>query len=348
MKIKILFIIISVVCSTALFAQLKVLPNGNLGIGTSSPTQKLHVVGNSYFTGNVGIGTNSPAFKLDTRGEIRFGMWEGTWESIRIDWQSENGSAAIFPEQSWYLHLGKPNKGIGNIYVHWLHSYLFSSTSDEKAKENINKLENPIEKIKQISGYTYNYKTNIFSESIPKDELSKLTKIQIGFLAQELATTFPELVVKPDTNNEFYEIHYDGMIPVLLEAIKEQQSQIDSLKQELSYINNTNQTKSGERTDTDNSNNEYNYLESSILLYQNAPNPFSEETVIKCFIPQTIQNAQLCIYNMNGTLMHCIQVNERGESNIVIQGGQLLQGIYTYLIIADGRASETKQMILTK
>lgn len=83
-------------------------------------------------------------------------------------------------------------------------------------------------------------------------------------------------------------------------------------------------------------------------MYQNAPNPFSEETVIKCFIPQTIQNAQLCIYNMNGTLMHCIPVNERGESNIVIQGGQLLQGIYTYLIIADGRASEVKQMILTK
>jgi len=38
--------------------------DGDLGIGTASPNQKLHVVGNSYITGNVGIGTSSPSYKL--------------------------------------------------------------------------------------------------------------------------------------------------------------------------------------------------------------------------------------------------------------------------------------------
>ena len=43
--------------------------NGNLGIGTASPTQKFHVVGNSYFNGNVGIGTDSPQKKLHVQGD---------------------------------------------------------------------------------------------------------------------------------------------------------------------------------------------------------------------------------------------------------------------------------------
>src|SRR5574344_254623 len=41
-------------------------------------------------------------------------------------------------------------------------------------------------------------------------------------------------------------------------------------------------------------------------------------------------------------------INERGNCEIQIQAGQLPAGIYTYILIADGKASETKQMILTK
>ena len=43
--------------------------NGNFGIGTNSPTQKLHVAGNSYFNGNVGIGTTDPIKKLHVQGD---------------------------------------------------------------------------------------------------------------------------------------------------------------------------------------------------------------------------------------------------------------------------------------
>ncbi len=42
--------------------------SGNVGIGTTTPTQKLHVEGNTYVSGNVGIGTTTPAVKLDVQG----------------------------------------------------------------------------------------------------------------------------------------------------------------------------------------------------------------------------------------------------------------------------------------
>jgi hypothetical protein len=59
------------------------LNNGDVGIGTS-PTQKLHVVGNSYFNGNVGINISSPTYKLDVKGTARFAILGQGWDEIRI------------------------------------------------------------------------------------------------------------------------------------------------------------------------------------------------------------------------------------------------------------------------
>ena len=50
----------------------------------------------------------------------------------------------------------------------------------------------------------------------------------IGVLAQDIKEVFPELVSKDD--NEMLAVNYQGLVPVLINALKEQQSEIDELK----------------------------------------------------------------------------------------------------------------------
>ena len=50
----------------------------------------------------------------------------------------------------------------------------------------------------------------------------------------------------------------------------------------------------------------------------------------------------------NSSRLKCITVTERGMTTVQIHAGQLASGVYTYLIIGDGKASDAKQMILTK
>jgi hypothetical protein len=53
---------------------------------------------------------------------------------------------------------------------------------------------------------------------------------KIGLLAQEVQSVFPELVKTANNSDGTLSLNYQGMIPVLLNAIKEQQAQIDELK----------------------------------------------------------------------------------------------------------------------
>jgi hypothetical protein len=89
--------------------------------------------------------------------------------------------------------------------------------SDARYKKNITALSGSLDKIKQLRGVSYNW----------IDE-QKGTTEQIGFIAQEVEKVFPQLV---HSNKEGYKsVAYSHMIPALLEAIKEQQQQIDELR----------------------------------------------------------------------------------------------------------------------
>ena len=90
-----------------------------------------------------------------------------------------------------------------------------SINSDARLKANIISLGATLSKLLQIDGKSYTMK---------KD---KSEKQKIGLLAQDIEKVFPELVSE---SNGIKSVNYQGLVPVLINALKEQQSEIDELK----------------------------------------------------------------------------------------------------------------------
>jgi hypothetical protein len=146
-----------------------------------------------------------------------------------------------------------------------------------------------------------------------------------------------------EVNDETLGIRMSDFIPLLVKGFQEQQIQIDSLESIINELRSSKSTiKAAQIIGTEED------IEMETKLFQNAPNPFSEQTNIRFEIPTTIQNAQLQIYNMNGTLLKNIQVNQRSESNVTINANEFAAGMYLYSLVADGKIVDTKQMLLTE
>lgn len=132
-----------------------------------------------------------------------------------------NGSATIFTVTS---NATSSNTGStivardesGNFTAGIITATDFNSTSDINLKTNIKPILSPLSKLLQLNGVTFNWK---------KDD-----RPSVGVIAQEVEKVFPELV--NETEN-FKTVNYDGLIGLLIEAIKEQQQQIDELKKQV-------------------------------------------------------------------------------------------------------------------
>jgi hypothetical protein len=94
-------------------------------------------------------------------------------------------------------------------------------SSDERLKDNIVKLQNPIQKIKQLNGVEFDW----------NDNQDTYKGHDIGVIAQEVEKVLPELVTTRD--NGYKAVRYEKIVALLIEAIKDQQSQIDELKSKL-------------------------------------------------------------------------------------------------------------------
>ncbi|MBW1898139.1 MAG: tail fiber domain-containing protein [Deltaproteobacteria bacterium] len=101
------------------------------------------------------------------------------------------------------------------------YSGTWTQSSDERFKKNIEPLRNSIDKIEQLNGVSYELR----KEEFPEKNFSN--RKQIGLIAQDVEKVLPELV---RTDSEGYKsVAYQNMVPVLIEAIKEQQDEIEDL-----------------------------------------------------------------------------------------------------------------------
>ena len=91
-----------------------------------------------------------------------------------------------------------------------------NSTSDINLKENIHSIDDPLGKVMQINGVGFRWKDT-------KEDA-------IGVIAQDIEEVIPEIV---KNNDHIKTVNYNGLIGVLIEAIKEQQRQILELKAQI-------------------------------------------------------------------------------------------------------------------
>jgi hypothetical protein len=91
-------------------------------------------------------------------------------------------------------------------------------TSDERLKDNKLLIPNALAKLKQISGYEFDW----------NDKQNSYTGHDVGVIAQEIEKVLPELVITRD--NGYKAVKYEKIVALLIEAIKEQQIEIEELK----------------------------------------------------------------------------------------------------------------------
>jgi len=349
-----LFFVLLLLCNS-IYAQVEVKSTGNLAIGNPGAP-------NAYI--NV-LTFDRSAYRITEKFPFDYGSVTPVQveNSTTVVHQVIHNIHGVGQSINFYV------RGSGDIWAkgQWVNG------SDISFKEDIQKIESPLDKILKLRGITYQNKLKpktpfVFKEDVAKDgdsdmwdaaserpapEVEKqiyaeIEMPRIGFIAQEVEEIIPE-VVKTQTDGT-KGIAYMELIAVLVEAMKEQQSQIQELQVEVGMLksivlpdaslrSSTNETETTGITDP---------VIALCKLYQNAPNPFTQDTQIKYYLPENVKVAQLCIYNLQGTQIKQILITQRGEGLQLLSGSELTAGMYLYALIVDGKEVDTKRMILTK
>lgn len=165
-----------------------------------------------------------------------------------------------------------------------------------------------------------------------------------GFLAQNVKDVFPQLV--HTDNSGYMYVDYIGLIPILVQSINELKAELAAVKAEKQDEETTPTMLQAVPQQA--VQNELEASLSAAKLYQNAPNPWSSETVIRYSLPQSVATACIYIYDMQGLQLKSIPAEGRGESQVTLTARDLKAGMYLYALVADGQLIDSKQMILTK
>jgi hypothetical protein len=339
---------------------------GNIGIGTVNPTYYRLAVdsgmvyingsvdsstlssGTNFFTGGPGRGLQLGSGDSDFGGMVmsHYGSDNNDFTVYFGDNQSGSGNDMRFAFAQWngsvhqlieYMRLTKAgNLGIGTnnptakltvfngtttgTYTTsgWVHS------SDGRLKSNVQKITNALDIVNKLNGVYYNWKND------------NAAGRQVGFIAQDVRKVLPEVVTGKEGNiakGETLSMAYQNIVPVLVEAIKEQTAKIDEkdaaiedLKSRIEKLEALLQVK----TSAD--------IKAGFNLAQNQPNPFTTATTIQYSIDKA-GTVSLNLYNADGQKVKTLENNykEKGSYQYNLNGAGLKAGTYVYTLLLNGR-----------
>jgi hypothetical protein len=237
----ILIPLILVMAPNAAIAQITISDGGNISIGDDTPTstEQVRIECESC------TGTDRAALYSRVTGGSQYGYGRGVWGvasgpymAVGVYGQAINGYAnyGIYGAASGG-HTNWAGYFSGNVYT--TGSY---SSSDVRLKKNIRPLESTLAKLMNLQPVRYEFLNEEELKSAGLPSLNASGSDQIGLLAQQLATIFPELVVDVEHPVEVSgggelsttkAVNYNALIVVLITAVQEQQARIEALEQAL-------------------------------------------------------------------------------------------------------------------
>ncbi len=159
-----------------------------------------------------------------------------------------------------------------------------------------------------------------------------------GVKAQELQEVLPMLVYE-DPKGEL-SVNYIELIPMLISAVSELKTENEMLKAAILGDQQAKVSQSDALAME-------GYQIDQAILYQNTPNPFSENTTIRYALPAQTNQADIYTFDMQGLLINQLALDP-SKSEVELHGGSLKAGMYLYSLMVDGKEMDTKRMILTR
>ena len=376
-----LFITVLILIAPAVtFAQLKVSSDGNvniqrstnfsnvsLGIGPqyanifSSMNVGVHSYMPNLNTLNVGLMGSAEESQASTTG-IACGVY-GSASNFSNGYNygvfglltGSNNGAAVFGTSnsaySWGYNTGGKYAGYfcGDVYVtgQIISPYL-TSPSDLRIEENVESLTQTksegttLGNLLNLDVISFNYKKPQVKEVIideawkkPEVEEKQDVKRHYGLSVENLQNIYPDLVY--EGQDGYLSINYIELVPILIQSIQELKQELDDVKGAGSGTARKAAIATGMADATTIGN----------VLYQNAPNPFKEQTTIRFHLADDAQNAAICIFDLSGKLLKKLPVSA-GMESVSVAGYELGEGMFLYTLMVNGQEIDTKKMVITK
>ncbi|MDB5283006.1 MAG: hypothetical protein JWO06_2081 [Bacteroidota bacterium] len=284
---------------------------------------------------------------------------------------------------------GAPGGGLsgapcGVNYAGYFSGDVFASNmyfySDAKLKKNISAYGNALDKIHQLEVKEYDFKNEEYPDlRMPKGR-------QVGVLSADLEKVFPNLVkrtIHPDYTGhkkdvEFQAVNYVGLVPIMLEAMKELDektkpneqllSQVNDLQNQVAQLQNALKDRD-EKTEAlsrdlnslkgmindicnlgcDGLNRGSNSASrGDVVLYQSIPNPTAKSATIGYMINVPFTSAVINVVGIDGKPVKEYKITEAGKGSIVFEVNTLSDGAYKYSLVIDGKIYDTKSIVVTK
>ncbi|MBC8180754.1 tail fiber domain-containing protein [candidate division KSB1 bacterium] len=209
--------------------------DGDVGIGTTSPSKKLHVnVGSSDFTVARFTGTKANTAGIEIENNtgiskiwalcshsntipvgifaIREGSSTGT-ERLTIKPGGNVGIGVWDPSNILTIQQSSSTDPVADAWTTY---------SSRRWKTNIKPIDNALDKVQRLQGVYYDWKAD--------------GKHDIGLIAEEVGEVIPEVVAYEENGVDAQSVDYARLVAVLIEGMKEQQEQINELKNEIKLL----------------------------------------------------------------------------------------------------------------